>query len=192
MGRFSTTIQIKNDSKTKFTDAFCEMMKMRGFVPCSEDEAALSYLIAFSGGWTTLTSEDYSENPQKANEDMQQIAGELNTTVFSVTVVDSDFAILEQCGENSDTIIVGDGSAYGIEDAPRGRRECWEPLLAEGKTWEQLSEICEKNEVFAEDTLCEAAPLLDIEPRYMFADYRDFSENADSDSNITAMFFKKA
>lgn len=67
MGRFSTTVQIKdNAGRMRFIDLFCEVMKKRGFVPCSEDETAVSYLLAFGdGGWVTLANEEYKDNPQK-------------------------------------------------------------------------------------------------------------------------------
>lgn len=49
MGRFSTTVHIKdNAGRRKVINSFCEVMKKRGFVPCSEDEAALS---EFTGGY---------------------------------------------------------------------------------------------------------------------------------------------
>lgn len=192
MGRFSSTVQIKNNAdRTRFTELFCEVMKKRGFVPCSEDEAVLSYLLAFGGGWVTLTSENYASSPKQAMDDAQQIAAEMNTSCIFVEIVDSDFAILKLYGAHSDEVIVGDGSGYGIEDAPRGERGCWEPLLAEGGTWEQLTEIWEKDEVFVEDTLWEAAPLLGIEPKYLAADHRDLSDNAESDKNIFSLYFTK-
>lgn len=121
MGRFSTTVQIRNNTpRIKFTDLFCEMMKKRGFVPCAADEAALSYLLAFGeGGWVTLTSEEeYKGSPQKAYDDSREMAAALNTSAFTVEVVDSDFAVLTL--NNGDTVIVGDGSGYGIEEPARG------------------------------------------------------------------------
>lgn len=121
MGRFSTTVQIRNNThRIKFTDLFCEMMKKRGFVPCAADEAALSYLLAFGeGGWVTLASEEeYKGSPQKAYDDSREMAAALNTSAFTVEVVDSDFAVLTL--NNGDTVIVGDGSGYGIEEPARG------------------------------------------------------------------------
>lgn len=41
-------------------------------------------------------------------------------------MVDSDFAILKM---NGDEVIAGDGSGYGIEDAPKGSKAVWKPLL---------------------------------------------------------------
>lgn len=185
MGRFSTTVQIKANGD--FLTAFGEMMKKRGFEPCSENDAALSYLVALSGGWATLAEESYNNDPKQAHDDALNISKELKTSAFMAEIVDSDFAILKL---NGDEVIVGDGSGYGIEDAPRGSKNVWEPLLANG-TFEELAKIWETNEVFVEDALCKSAPLLGIDPKYIAVDHRDLSENAGSDKNITALFFKK-
>ncbi len=193
MGRFSTTVHIRNNADREgFIGSFCEVMKKRGFVPCSEDEAAVSYLLAFGGEWVTLALDEYSENPQKAYDDARDISAEIKSSGFSVEIVDSDFAVLKLFGENKDEVIVGDGEGYGIEDAPKGDRKRWQPLLAEGGTWEQLSEIWEKREVFVEDALWNAAPVLGITPEYMIADHRELSENSGEDENIREFFFKKA
>ena len=124
MGRFSKTTQIKNNTdRAGFISAFNDVMSKRGFVPCAEDEAAKSYLLAFSeGGWVTFTSE---------SEDVPQVVKEMNVTSFSVEVVDSDFAILTL--NNGDTVIFGDGSGYGIEESPKGERKFWEPLFKNKK-----------------------------------------------------------
>ena len=192
MGRFSTTVQVKNSfERTNFVSLFCDTMKKRGLVGCSEDEAAQSYLLAFGEGWATLASGEYNENPQKACDDVRDIAAALNTSAFSVEVVDSDFALLKLCASNGgDEVIVGDGSGYGIENQPRGTQALWQPLLAEGRTWEQFTETAAKNAAFAEDTLAELAEMLGIEPRYICADFDDIAEKAGG--NVTAVYFKKA
>lgn len=179
MGRFSTTLNVKSKN---FASMFTEIMKKRGFEPCQADEAALSYLIAQSGGWATLVREDYNTDPRQASDDAALIAKEM--TVFSVEVVDSDFAVLKL---NGDEVIVGDGSGYGIEDAPRGNKALWEPLLVSG-TFEELTEIWSSSEVFVEDALCKSAPLLGIDPQLIAADYLDLSE---SSGDVTALYFKK-
>lgn len=194
MGRFSSTVHIKsNTDKSKFKDSFCDVMKKRGFEPCSEKDAALSYLFAFSdGGWVTLSSDRYSDNTNQVHEDVRQIAEKMKTSGFSVEIVDSDFAILELNGGGFDTVIIGDGSGYGIDAAPKGKQECWKQLLAKGKTWEQLSEIWTKDEVFDENTLCVVASLLGIEPKYITADYEELFDKADSDSDIVLLYYKKS
>lgn len=196
MGRFSTTVQVKdNVGRTKFVNSFCKVMKGRGFVPCGEDEAALSYLLAFGeGGWVTVACEDYKNEPRKAYDDVREMAAALKTSAFSVEVVDSDFAILKLRDQNGgeDEVVVGDGSGYGIEEPTRGQRQYWEKLLADGKTWEQFSETVEKSEVFVEDTLSELADVPGIDPYYIDADYDEVLEKADENENITALYFKKA
>lgn len=195
MGRFSTTVQIKNNAdRMKFINSFCDVMKKRGFEPCSEDEAALSYLLAFGeGGWATLTSEEYKNNPQKAYDDSRQMAETLKTSAFSVEVVDSDFAILKLCNSDGgeDKVVVGDGSGYGVDNAV-GTRAPWEPLLTDGKTWEQFSETAAKNEVFVEDALAELSEVLGIDPYYICADNDEVLDRADENENITVLSFKKA
>lgn len=193
MGRFFSNVQIKyNKSLLEFKNSFCDLMKKRGLISCGEDETVLSYLLAFSdNGWVTLVSQDYSENPKKASEDSKQIASALKTSAFSIEVVDSDFAFLKLTDQSGgdDEVIVGDGSGYGIEEPMRGTQKFWKPLLAEGRTWEQFPETVAKNAVFVEDTLEELAEILEIEPSYICADFKDITEKGDS--NITALFFKK-
>ncbi len=194
MGRFSTTVHIKdNAGRMKVINSFCEVMKKRGFAQCSEDEAALSYLLVFGEGWVTLANEEYKDNPQKAYDDSRETAAALKTSTFSVEVVDSDFALLKLSDPNGgeDEVVVGDGSGYGIEEPTRGTQELWKPLLAEGRSWEQFSETAAKNEVFVEDVLGELAEVLGIEPYYIDADFDEVMEKADSD-NVAAFYFKKA
>ena len=132
MGRFFSNVQIKFDeSRATFINSFCE------------NEAVSTFLLAFSdNGWVTLVSDGYSGNPKKASEDSKLFASALKTSAFSVEVVDSDFALLKLCASNGgrDEVIVGDGSGYGIEKQPRGTQALWQPLLAEGRTWEQFTE----------------------------------------------------
>lgn len=186
MGRFSTTVQIKTVSDNAgFIDAFCEWMKKRGFEKCPENEAAVTYLLAFGGSWAALVNEEYSENPRKAYEDSRKLSETIQSSAFTVEVVDSDFAVLTL--QNGDTMIVGDGSGYGMERPVRGTRRYWEPLIAEGKTWRELSKICEKENIFVEDTLSELAEIFGIDPELIFADTYYLSE----DENATALYFKK-
>lgn len=43
MGRFFSSVQIKNNgSREQFLKSFCNVMKKRSFVPCSEEESTLS------------------------------------------------------------------------------------------------------------------------------------------------------
>ena len=183
MGRFSTTLNVKC---ANLANVFTELMKKRGFESCKEDEATLSYLVAQGGEWATCACSDYNGNPRQAGEDADLFTNELKTPVIFVEVVDSDFAILRM---NGDEVIAGDGSGYGIEDAPKGSKNVWEPLLV-GGTFEELTEIWGTNEVFVEDALCKSAPLLGIDPKYICANHRDLSQLSD-DKNITTLCFKK-
>lgn len=192
MGRFSAAVQIKIPAdRISFVDSLCDMMRRRGFVPCLKNEAVMSYLLAFSGGWATLTSEEYSVNSEKADEDAVQISSELKADTFVIEIIDSDFAILKlfDGSGKADMVIVGDGSEYGFEKTPKGMRNRWEPLLTDGMAWEQISEVWEKNNVFVEDTLCESASMLGIEPKYLAADYSGLCDNTESDENIIALYF---
>lgn len=194
MGRFSTTVHIKNNvDRMRFVNTFCDVMKKGGFVPCAEDEAAQSYLFAFGEGWVTLVNEDYKDNPKKSSEDIREMSAALKTSAFSVEVVDSDFAIMTLCMPNGaeDRVVVGDGSGYDVPEMA-GDRKHWEPLLADGKTWEQFSEAAAAQEVFVEDALGKVASVLGIDPYYMDADYDEVLEKADGNNNITAFYFKKA
>ena len=195
MGRFFSSVHIKNNgSKEQFVRSFCNVMKKRDLVMCSEDEASISYILAFSesGKWVTLTSDVYRDNPKQVKDDAQQTAAEMKTSSFSMDVVDSDWAYIELYAGTDihDTVIVG-RSEFPEKQPPKGRRECWEQLLVSGKTWEQLSEIWNKNEVFVEDALYEAASMLGIEPKYMVSDYEDFNSAAGEDTNVVSLFFKK-
>ena len=194
MGRFFSTVHIKNNSsKKQFLNSFCNIMKKRDLMTCSEDKAIISYALAFSesGKWVTLTSDSYRDRPKQAKIDAKQTAAEMKTSSFSTDVVDSDWANIELYTGTDihDTVIVG--RSEFPDDPPKGRCECWEPLLVSGKTWEQLSEIWNKNEVFVEDALCGAASMLGIEPKYMISDYKDFNDTADKDTNVVSLFFKK-
>ncbi|MBE6900837.1 MAG: hypothetical protein E7478_00025 [Ruminococcaceae bacterium] len=188
MGRFSTTVHIKyNTDAAGFKNLFREIMKKRGFVLCDQDEAVLSYALASgASGWVTLASEAYRDDLKIAQGDLKYIAKELRANSFSVEVVDSDFAVLTL--NNGDTVIVGDGSCYGIEAPSRGDRKYWEPLLADGMTWQRFSETAQKDSVFVEDTLSEFADIIGVSPELICADPSELSDN----ENAVQLYFKKA
>ncbi len=197
MGRFFSLVQIKNNcGREQFVKSFCDVMQKRDLVPCSEEESSVCYILAFSqsGKWVTLASDKYLDDPKQVKTDARQTAAEMKTSSFGMEVVDSDFALLELYKDQSaaDTVIVGDGSGYGFDgnDSRKGKQECWEELLASGKTWKQLSEIWNKDEVFVEDALYEAASVLGIEQKYMVSDHEDLIGMADKDTNVVSLFFK--
>lgn len=188
MGRFSTTVQIKdNVGRIRFKEIFCSMMEKRGFETCTEDEAAQSYLLAFGEGWVTLASKDYRDNPHKAFDDAQQAAEIMKTSAFSVAVVDSDFATLTL--NNGDTVIIGNCLRHGIDKPAHGTREYWEPLIEDG-SWEQFREIVEREDVLAEDTLAKLSEVLAISPKYICADYEELADG--NSENVVRLYFKKA
>ena len=190
MGRFSTTLNIKNNSDREgFLKSFCEMMKKRGFVQCNEDEGVLSYALAFGDGWVTLSNENYTNDPRKAYDDRKLISEEMKTAAFTVEVVDSDFAILclNSNGRTS-KIVVGDGEGYGVEKSPF-EVEDWKPLIKNGDS-EKFLETVGQDNVFAEKTLSVIAELLGIDPYYMDADYDEVLEKSD-DKNVTVFYFKE-
>ncbi len=190
MGRFSTTLNIKNNSDREgFLKSFCVMMKKRGFVKCNEDEAAVSYALAFGDGWVTLSDENYTNNPRKAYDDQKLISEEMKTAAFTVEVVDSNFAILclNSFGRTS-KIVVGDGEGYGVEKSPF-EADDWKPLIKNGDS-EKFLETVGQDDVFAEETLSVIAEILGIDPYYIDADYDDVLEKSD-DKNVTVFYFKE-
>ena len=77
MGRFFSSVQIKNNvSREQFIKAFGDVMKKRSFVPCSEEESSVSYILAFSesGKWVTLTCEAYRDDTNRVKTDAKQTA----------------------------------------------------------------------------------------------------------------------
>lgn len=183
MGRFSTNINVKC---ADFADKFTEIMKKRGYETCTEDYATLSYVIAQGQFWATLAEKNYNSDIRMTLDDTKFIAKELNTPAFMLEVVDSDFAMIKL---NGTEVIVGNGSGYGIENAPKPDRTLWEPLVTDG-TFERLTEIWQTHEVFVEDALAKSAPLLGIEPQFIMADYREILDMSDG-ANITRLYFKK-
>lgn len=189
MGRFSTTVQIKNNAdRAKFVNSFCDMMKIRGFVPCSEDEATDLYMLAFGENRVTLTNKEYNGNRQKAYDDLQHIAQTMKTSAFSVEVIDSDFAILELHAPNGELskFTVGSCSGYGVESIPP-LKESWQAFFQNG-SWEQFIKIIEQDSTFVEDSLCELGSMLGISRDSITADYDELLNKEDS----LSLTFRKA
>ncbi len=195
MGRFSTTVHIKSDiPREQFMDMFCGVIKKRKLVPCAKDKAGISYLLAFSSGWVTIAGSEYKEDIDLAHRDSYKIAAELDTAGFSVSVSDSDCAIIELsvgARKDVDEAIVGDD---GYTDSPpRGKRKYWEPLLAQGSTWKQLQEVWSKVGLYVEDLMYESSPLLGINPDYIIAEYDEIAKIAKENSaDIVPMYFEKS
>lgn len=201
MGRFFSAVHINNSSENqvKLIKDFCGYMKKQGYDTCSEDDAGVSYLLAFSdsGKWATLTCGDYNGNEAKLREDASRIADNMKTSCFSVSVVDSDFAIIQLYDKTActaDLVVVGDASGYGFdeENSPKGSKELWKPLLTDGSSFEQLAEIWNEDNVFVEDTLQKSAALLGIDPENITSDYDDFNSSPEKEPCIFILYFKKS
>ncbi len=176
MGKFFTALHIKCSGKERFIKEFTQLMKKDGYVPCSEDEAALSYAAAFSeGGWVTLSNGDDSTN--ELSKTAAKIAEGMNTSCFTAEVVDSDFGILELHAPSGRTsrVVVGDGEGYGVEKAPFSADD-WKPLLQNGDVEKLLAETG-RDSTFVEDDLVEIGGLLGISDFAITADHDEFSEN---------------
>lgn len=187
MGKFFTALHIKSKCKDQFIKTFTQLMKKDGYVPCSEDEAAISYAAAFSeGGWVTLSNGD--DSVSELTKLSAKIARDMKTSCFTTEEVDSDFAILELHTPNGriSRIVVGDGEGYGVEKAPFSADD-WKPLFQNGDI-EQFLAVIGQNRTFVEDILSELAVVLGILPEYICADYSELSDA----ENAAQLFFKKA
>ncbi|KAK8886766.1 hypothetical protein M9Y10_042235 [Tritrichomonas musculus] len=197
MGRFFACIQIYNSHKIareNIIEEFIKIINSNGYCPSNQEDFVISYALAFSANnrWITVGSNDYKDNSSHSYKDAQQIAMFMETSSFCMEVVDSDFADIKLYNKSghSDTVIVG-RSYFSEEESPKGKSECWKHLLIEGKTWNDLSIVWNKEEVFVEDALCEAADLLGIDQNYMLSDYDDLKNNTENDNNILLLYFKK-
>lgn len=172
-------------------------MEQRGLLSCTEEEASQSYLLMASEGeaWASICAEQYESGGRPVRQDVRFLSKALQTICFSVSVVDSDFAILELCdkwGSAVDTVIVGDGSGCGFEDQTKycGKETLWKPLLTEPDAWEQFSALCRDDAAFVEDSLAKIAPLLGLEGSQLTVAYDELSGM--HDSKVTALHFKAA
>ncbi|MDE6732168.1 MAG: hypothetical protein K2J77_04755 [Oscillospiraceae bacterium] len=187
MGKFFTALHVKADSRDGFVNAFEQLMKKDGYVPCPEDEAAVSYAAAFSeGGWVTLSNGDDSVG--ELTKLSAKIARDMKTSCFTVEAVDSDFAILELHAPSGRTsrVVVGDGEGYGVEKAPI-LIDDWRPLFQNGGV-EEFIAVIGQNSTFVEDDLAEIGGLLGISSYAMTADYDELSGNG----GVLELSFKKA
>lgn len=187
MGKFFNTLHVKADNKDGFVNAFEQLMKKNGYVPCSEDEAALSYAAAFSeGGWVTLSNGD--DSMSELTKLSAKIARDMKTSCFTAEAVDSDFAILElhaPSGRKS-RVVVGDGEGYGVGKAPFSADD-WKPLLQNGDI-EKFLAVIGQDSTFVEDDLVEIGGLLGISGFAMTANHDELSEN----ESAFSLSFKKA
>ena len=191
MGKFLTALHVKTTGKEQFIEKFTQLMKKDGYVPCSEDEAAISYAAAFSeGGWVTLSNGDSTTT--ELSKTAKKIAEEMDTLCFTAEVVDSDFAILNLFAQNGSEsrVIVGDGSGYGIEKAPF-LADMWKPLIQSKDEREFVRTLSLEN-TFVEDTLYDIGNILGITPSVMTWCYDEFEEEIGHDGNVISLSFRKA
>lgn len=191
MGKFLTALHVKTKGKEQFIEKFTRLMKKDGYVPCSEDEAAISYAAAFSeGGWVTLSNGDSATT--ELSKTAKKIAEGMDTLCFTAEVVDSDFAILNLFAQNGseNRVIVGDGSGYGVEKAPI-LVDMWKPLIQSGDESEFVRTLGPEN-TFVEDTLYDIGNILGITPSVMTWCYDEFEEEIGQDGNVISLSFRKA
>lgn len=197
MGNFFTSIQIHNHEqliKEQFIELFCNKMKENGFVIGSEDDNEISYALLFSDNrkWVSVASEAYEQGNETVRKDVEKIAKMLNACCINITVVDSDFAMLDMYsnkGHKLDTAVIGRADDYMDDEIPEIKKTVWSDLLSKDSTWERFTEVKQGDYVFVEDGLKELAPILGMDSCNILFDAEDATE---SDENACFLYFKKA
>ena len=180
-----TTTHIHNTqnlTKAQFKKAFTDMMKAKGYTASDEENAALTYTLAFSPDrkWVTVLT-DGADTRREAAE----LANGLKAHAVVIDIVDSDFAelsLFDEAGKHTDTLTLGD--SYLEDTAPMGDPAAWQPLLR--GSWEQVQEIQKGSYTFAEDALAQFAPLIGMDSGNILLD------NDSADDNAVVLHFKKA
>jgi len=170
-------------------------MEKRGLAPTDKDGSQFSYYLSFSNNidWVTLSSPDFELDNDSIVE-TQKISKALKTTCVETSVFDSDWAIIklyDYLSKNSHTVAIGRAEEFLGESntSEKGVRECWSPLLAEGKTWDELTKIWNDDYTFIEDALEKTAPFFGMDFKNIRADYRVFEGNPDN-FNTVVLYFK--
>ncbi|MCL2086904.1 MAG: hypothetical protein FWH05_04835 [Oscillospiraceae bacterium] len=193
MGNTFSTVQIKNSNSIKPNELLKNYMEKKGFIVTNEEEAQVSYSLIYSAqsDWVTLLSSEY-EGGGGVKEDAEGIAKALKTHCIAMSVWDSDFIELELFGSTAakrDSVIIGQHIAEDFP-APRGNPKLWQPLLENGATWQQLSEIFNSEHTFIEDSLPELAPLLGMDSD-IIRKYQRYEDVQPDKPNILNVYFKK-
>lgn len=196
MGNFFTSIQIQNHEqlvKEQFIELFCSKMKENGFVIGSEDDNEISYALLFSNNskWVSVASEAYEQGNETVRKDATRLAKMMNAHCINITVVDSDFAMLDMysnTGKKLDTAVIGRADDYMDDEIPAPKKTVWSDLLRKDSTWECFMAVQQGDYVFAEDGLKELAPLLGMDSQNILFDAEDAT---DSDENTCFLYFKK-
>lgn len=195
MGATFSTIQIKNPAQVtreQFANLLSGYFEKKGLIPTTEEDAQITYWIAFNedNSWATLGSGGYDLGA--ANKDVPEIAKELKTHCILSSVWSSDFLEIKLFGSSPiQNDKIGVGQSYDDAKISKGNPELWEPLLVNGRTWEEVKELCDKDYTFAEDALFDLAPLFGINPLNVTLSY-NCTEIVSSDSpNIVDLYFKQ-
>ena len=196
MGNFFTSIQIQNHEqlvKEQFIELFCNKMKENGFVIGSKDDNEISYALLFSNNskWVSVASEAYEQGNETVRKDAARLAKMMNAHCINITVVDSDFAMLDMysnTGKKLDTAVIGRADDYMDDEIPAPKKTVWSALLSKDSTWECFMAVQQGDYVFVEDGLKELAPILGMDSRNILFDAEDATE---SDENTCFLYFKK-
>ncbi|MCR5019460.1 hypothetical protein [Ruminococcus sp.] len=191
MGNFSNTVHFKIGDKEKFVKGINAYMKKKGFVPCDDDEAVKTYIIALSVDqqWSTLADMNSSDDSRALFNDAKAVSKSMKLPCITEEVTDSDIAVLElfdKTGESSDRIVVGDGEIYGMGNNEI-KPECWEPLLNNKADIEKLIELIGESDLMADERLSMISSLFGVD---MLADSDELGIR--NDESILRLSFKKA
>lgn len=191
MGNFFHTVHFKIKDKEKFVKGINAYMKKKGFVPCDDDEAVKTYIIALSVDqqWSTLADMNSSDDSRALFNDAKAISKSMKLPCITEEVTDSDIAVLElfdKTGESADRIVVGDGEIYGMGNNEI-KPECWEPLLNNKADIEKLIELIGESDLMADERLSMISSLFGVD---MLADSDELSLR--NDESILKLSFKKA
>ncbi len=202
MGTTFSTIQIQNqrqpDSNT-FIKTFTKHMEKKGLIAATHESAQLSFYIAFSdtSNWITLSSPEYDIGSDSFKAEVQGLAKALKTCCIGTSVFDSDIVSLElfnYINKQEDTVLLG--RVDGLYDMPeteleqaKGNPECWKPLLAKDRTWEELASIWNTEYLFEEEVLAKMAPLLNMDAQNIAADYHYWNEIDPDNTRLIRLYF---
>jgi hypothetical protein len=195
MGATYSTIQIRNHlpaNPENFKNLLCGHFEKKGLIPATEEDAQFSYWLAFSddSDWVTLGSGGYDLGA--AHTEVPEFAEELHTHIILTSVYDSDFCELHLFCPDGQKDILTAGQVYDEDMYAEPNRELWEPLLAEGKKWEHITEIRAKIYTFAEDALGDIAQVLGMTAAQVTNNYDCSEETASGAPHIIDLYFKHA
>ena len=130
MGTSFSTIQIKNKHKSEpaqFQKMFCEYMENKGLIPAADEDAELSYRLAFSdkSDWVTLCFAE--DDVGSVHEDAPKLAEMFRTHCVITSVWDSDMFELYLFGASADERdTISAGRLMSVAERQEVRRR-WKP-----------------------------------------------------------------